>query len=159
MMKMSRDREWLRRRAEAEDDTVVSLGGWVTDLARTEAAATPPLTLPPKAALVRLLQLSRRQHQLTLGQFARKVEVEVAELLRVEEEEQYLPTPGTVHKLAEFLRVPKGSLMALAGPARPQDARLDQAAARFVQQTLPVQQLTPEEQGALEEFVGVLSQR
>lgn len=49
--------------------------------------------------------------------------------------------------------------MALAGHTRPADARLSQAATHFAERATLVPQLTPGEQGALEEFVGVLSQR
>lgn len=156
---MNKDREWLRQRAEAEDGCIVSVGGWVSDLAQAQAAAVQPASSPPKVALVRLLQLVRRERQLTLDQFAREVDVDAGELLRVEKEEHYLPAPRTVHKLAEYLKLPELNLMALAGQVRPKDARLSEAATRFAARSEPVRKLTKEEHEALEEFVRVLGER
>jgi len=108
-MKMNTDKDWLSRRAELEDGCFVSVGGLVESLAEREQTATN--VVPMKPAFVRFVQLARRDRRLSLEDFAEKVDVDLAELVKIETEEHYKPTLRTVHMIAEFLKVPEKTLL------------------------------------------------
>jgi transcriptional regulator with XRE-family HTH domain len=155
-MKMNTDREWLRRKAEQEDGCYVSVGGLVEAL---EAREPQPNLVPMKPAFVRFIQLARRERRLSLEQFADKVDVDLAELLKIETEEHYKPAIRTVHKIAEFLNVPEKKLLALAGLLQMKDPQFQTAALRFAARSAPVEKLSQQEHSDLEEIVKLLCER
>ena len=75
-------------------------------------------------AFVNLLNLTRREHKLTWEQFSQKVDVDLAELMGIESNENYKPTPRTVNKIAQFIHVPAEKLFVLSGLARARDIHL-----------------------------------
>src|SRR5207247_5038813 len=101
-MKMSTNREWLRKRAEQEDKYFSSVGGLAGRLADEHMTAEQPVLT--RAAFVRLLQLARREKRLTIQQFANKANVDLADLVLIENNPNHAPTPRTIYKLAEFLK-------------------------------------------------------
>jgi len=156
-MIMNKNRDWLVRRAEQEDGCFVSLGGLVEALEQAEQA--PSNVIPFKHAFVRFLQLVRRDRKLSMEQFAKKVDIDLVELLKIETDEQYTPAIRTVHQIAEFLKIPEKKLMALAGLLRVKDAQFQNAALKFAARSKPVERLSQEEQSALEEYVKFLCER
>jgi transcriptional regulator with XRE-family HTH domain len=146
---------WLKQMANLENAHTVSVGGWVTDLA--QAGFPDRSSRPRRSAFTRLLKLARRERNLTMEAFAQEAEINLAELVNIEHDEEYLPSRDTVSRIAQFLALPEGKLLALAGLAVVPDAGLSAAAARFAARSEPVQRLTREEHAALEEFVGFLS--
>jgi transcriptional regulator with XRE-family HTH domain len=156
-MQMNTDRAWLERMAEREDEETVSVGGWVTDLARAGFSSRP--AQPARSAFTRLLKLARRERNLTMEEFARAAGVELSELVRIEQDEEYAPPREIVSRIARLLALPEGRLMALAGLVVVPDTSLGEAAARFAARSEPVRKLTREERAALEEFVGFLCTR
>ena len=101
-MNMNKNRDWLIRKAEQEDGCFVSVGGLVDALEQAEQTSSN--VIPFKHAFARFLQLARRDRKLSLEQFAKKVDVDLAELLKLETDDQYTPAIRTVHQIAEFLR-------------------------------------------------------
>src|ERR1700683_2432388 len=98
-MKKDSDRNWLREHAALEDGGFVSVGGFISNFeekASDEALSADGL----KLAFWRLLQLKRRECKLSVEEVALKADLEIAELLRMEGDEAYVPTPFSVHKLA-----------------------------------------------------------
>jgi len=156
-MKMNKNRDWLIRKAEQEDGCFVSVGGLVDALEQAEQTSSN--IIPFKHAFARFLQLARRDRKLSLEQFAKKVDVDLAELLKLETDDQYTPTIRTVHQVAEFLKVPEKKLMALAGLLRVKDAQFQSAALKFAARSEPVEKLSQEEHSALEEYVKFLCER
>ncbi|MGO9262145.1 MAG: helix-turn-helix domain-containing protein [Bryobacteraceae bacterium] len=156
-MNMNKSRKWLIDKAEQEDGCLVSVGGLVDALEQTEE--TPSNVVPFKHAFVRFVQLARRKRKLTLDQFAEKVDVDLAELLRIEKDEHYTPAIRTVHQIAEFFKIPEKRLMALAGLLRVKDAQFQKAALKFAASSEPVEKLSQEEHAALEEYVKFLCDR
>ena len=75
-MNMSRNRDWLIRKAEQEDGCFVSVGGRVDAL---EQATQSGKVIPFKCAFARFLQLARRDRKLSLEQFANKVDIDLVE--------------------------------------------------------------------------------
>ena len=156
-MNMNENRDWLVRKAEQEDGGFVSVGGLVDAL--EQAQQTSNNLVPFKLAFSRFLQLARRERKLSLEQFANKVDVDLAELLNIETDEQYTPAIRTVLQIAEFLKIPEKKLMALAGLLRVKDAQFQNAALKFAARSEPVEKLSQEEHSALEEYVNFLCQR
>lgn len=155
-MKMNTDKEWLRKKAEQEDGCFVSVGGLVEAL---EPKETPSNVIPMQHAFVRFVQLARRDRRLSLEQFAERVDVDLVELLKIETEEHYKPAIRTVHKIAEFLKVPDKKLLALAGLLQVKDAQFQTAALRFAARSAPVEKLSQQEHSDLEEIVKLLCEQ
>ena len=153
-MKMNSDREWLLSKAEQEDGCMVSVGGLVAALEL--AHQVPNIDAPMKVVFSRFLQLARRDRKLSLDQFAEKVDVDLAELLKIDAEEQYTPSPRTVHQIASFLNVPAQKLMAVAGLLRVKDLQFQTESLRFAARSEPVESLSPEEHSVYEEYVTYL---
>jgi hypothetical protein len=90
-MKFNLDPAWLKKQASLEDNCFVSGGGLVSaveDLEQQTQQATASRT-----AFVKLLNLTRREHKLTWEQFSQKLDVDLAELMEIENDESYKPTP------------------------------------------------------------------
>jgi transcriptional regulator with XRE-family HTH domain len=160
-MKFNTDRKWLERRAEQEDRHFISVGGLISTLdptCQTEVAETPSIETT-KTAFVRLLQLTRREKQLSLEMLAEKADVDLAELLKIETDEAFTPGLRTVHQLASALDLPAKKLMVLAGLLQLKDPHLQQASVRFAARSEPIGNVSPEEHAALEEYVKFLNER
>jgi DNA-binding XRE family transcriptional regulator len=155
-MKMNTDKVWLKRMAELEDGCVVSVGGLVEALEQKEGAGN---VIPMKPAFVRFVELARRERSLSLEQFAEKIDVDLAELVKIETETNYKPAIRTVHKMAEFLKVPQKKLLALAGLLQMKDPEFQTAALKFAARSAPVEKLTKQEHSDLEDIVKLLCEQ
>jgi HTH-type transcriptional regulator, competence development regulator len=155
-MRMNTDKDWLRKKAEQENGCFVSVGGLVEALEEVEQASN---VIPIRAAFARFMQLARRERSLSLEEFAEKVDVDLAELVKIETEEQYKPAIRTVHKIAEYLKISEKKLLALAGYLQVKDPRFQTAALKFAARSAPVEKLSQQEHSALEEIVKFLCER
>ena len=155
-MKMNTDNNWLKKMAELEDGCVVSVGGLVESLEQKEQASN---VIPMKPAFVRFVELARRERSLSLEQFAEKVDVDLVELVKIETEASYKPAIRTVHRIAEFLKVPQKKLLALAGLLQMKDPEFQTAALRFAARSAPVEKLSMQEHSDLEEIVKLLCEQ
>ena len=148
-MKMKMDRNWLMTKAEQEDGCMISVGGLINAPEGRNQVAESVILL--KVAFARFLHLARRDRKLTLERFAEAADVDLAELLRIEADEHHTPALRTVHKVAEFLKVPEKKLMALAGLLQIKDVRLQNESLKFAARSETVENLTPEEHFVYEE--------
>ena len=158
-MKFNTDRKWLERRAEQEDRHFISVGGLISTLdptCQTEIASVPNVETT-KTAFVRLLQLTRREKRLSLERLAEKADVDLAELVKIETDETFMPGLRTVSQLASILELPAKKLMVLAGLLQVKDLSLQQASVRFAARSEPIGNVSPEEHAALEEYVKFLN--
>jgi HTH-type transcriptional regulator, competence development regulator len=155
MIAMNGDAAWLRAKAAEEDNGIVSVGGLVCALAQGEAESKAHRA--GRVALAKLVELRRRQYRLSAEDLARKADVDLEDVVGIERGEATVPEPRTMHRLARALELPEQRLLELAGLEPAQDARLREATVRFVSQSEPVASLLPQEQAALEEFVGHLA--
>lgn len=156
-MKFNTDRRWLQKQAELEDNDFVSVGGLITSIgALHDKSLVPELTRP---AFVRLLDLVRREHRLSVEQFADRLDVDLAELIAIQTDEHYRPTPRTVNRIAHFLKIPEQKLFVLAGLARVRDAEFQTEALRFAARSQRIEELNSEEHAALEQYVKFLCER
>jgi HTH-type transcriptional regulator, competence development regulator len=157
MMRFNTDPEWLKKQAELEDNCFVSVGGLVVAVEDLEQQTQRVNAV--RTAFVNLLNLTRREYKLTWEQFSQKVDVDLAELMGIESDENYKPTPRTVTKIAQFIHVPAEKLFILSGLARARDIQFEEAALRFAARSQPVKELTSEEHEALKEYVKFLCER
>lgn len=109
-----------------------------------------------REAFHRVVQMLRRSRGLTIDQLAEKTKVDRAELVALERNPAYRPSPLTLHRLSEFFEVPDRKLAVLAGAIRDVPNELREHAARFAAQSDSFAKLTKEEQRLLDEFVGFL---
>jgi transcriptional regulator with XRE-family HTH domain len=109
-----------------------------------------------REAFHRVMQMLRRSRGLTIEQLAEKTNIDRAELVALERNPAYRPSPLTLHRLSEFFEVPDRKLAVLAGAIRDVPSELREHAARFAAQSDSFAKLTTEEQRLLDEFVGFL---
>src|SRR5437762_10230252 len=109
-----------------------------------------------REAFHRVVQMLRRSRGLTIDDLAEKTKIDRTELVALERNPAYRPTPLTLHRLSEFFEVPDHKLAVLAGAIREVPEDLRQQAARFAAQSNSFAKLTKEEQRVLDEFVGFL---
>jgi HTH-type transcriptional regulator, competence development regulator len=150
------DPAWVRRMAELDDNSELTVGGLAHELGMFEGPAAPtPLA---KSAFAKLIELRRRERHLTVEQLAARAEVGMAELVGIELGKVDAPELLTVAKLAAVLELPAQKLMQLSGTVMPKNARFAEAVVRFAARSEPVNQLSPEEHDALKEFVKFLAE-
>lgn len=118
--------------------------------------AREPEELEIREAFHRVVQMLRRSRGLTLDELAEKTKIDRTELVALERNPAYRPSPLTLHRLSEFFGVPDRKLAVLAGAIREVPEDLRQHAARFAAQSNSFSKLTKEEQRVLDEFVGFL---
>lgn len=133
----------LRRIAEA-------LGAKVNvEIEREERAVEP-------FVFAMLLHLLRRSKRLTLEQLAEKVEIPREELAALEQQENYLPSPRTIHRLSRFYQLSPAKLAALAGAIDEPIDEIREPVTRFAAMSESFSKLSREERVALTELVSAL---
>jgi len=156
-MKMNSDPAWLKRMAALEDGSYVSVGGWVHALEEAHSAAGAGLT--PGLAFSQLVILARRDRELSRSDFASQADIALTELVRIETEQGYMPSPRAVHQIAHYLNLPVGDLNALAGLTSLNDEEFVEMAHRFAARSTPGETFTGEDRQALRTFVRYLISR
>ena len=118
--------------------------------------AREPEEVEIREAFHRVVQMLRRSRGLSIDDLAEKTKIDRTELVALERNPAYRPSPLTLHRLSEFFGVPDRKLAVLAGAIREVPEDLRQHAARFAAQSNSFSKLTKEEQRVLDEFVGFL---
>ncbi len=118
--------------------------------------AKDPETGALRQAFHLCMQMLRRSRGLTIDGLAKEADIDREELIGIERNVAYRPTPLTLHKLSRFYRIPQRRLAVLAGAVQdvPQDVK--QQALRFAAQAESFAKLSKEEKGLLDQFVGFL---
>ena len=111
-----------------------------------------------RAAFGRLVQLSRRKQNLSLEDFAKKVDIALDELMSIERT-TCAPEPRTVHKLSGELKIECKKLLQLSGLTKLREPELEREAVLFAARSESLDILSKEETYALEHFVSVLSEK
>ncbi len=156
-MKILDEDTWITQKA-AEEDGASVLAGCIRMTSPEPLLATSDV-LTARLSFSKFVHLARLKLALTKEQFANKAKIPLKELVCVEDDDQFTPTPRTVHMLAQFLKVSHEKLLTLAGLAQAKDAQFNAAAVRFAAMSEPIRELAPEEQEAFEEFAKFLSSR
>ena len=109
-----------------------------------------------REAFHRVAQMLRRSRGLTIDELAEKTRIDRTELVALERNPAYRPSPLTLHRLSQFFEVPDRQLAVLAGAIRDVPDSMRQQVARFAAQSESFSELTNEERRVLDEFVGFL---
>lgn len=145
------NRAWLTKMAEIEDqEQSVAVGGMASELGLVHGTASER----PRV-FGRLIEFARRSKGLSVERLAESADVDVAEIVAIERDEETAPLPRTVYQLAQALGLPAGMLTEVAGLATPRE-EVSLAAIRFAARSEPMAKLTKAERTAFEEFVKVL---
>ncbi len=165
-MKMYVDYDWSKRQLDKSENEECAAGVPIEALARIGAlppgmhiAESRKREIPFRRALGKFIRMLRRRDGLDLETVARKAEVELAELVRIEQEETYKPRPRTVVQLARFFSVPDDELAKLAGLKVAEDPTFEHAALRFAAHSEELPKLSKTERDALNEFLAFLTQK
>lgn len=151
--------ELFRKRASEEDGCMISAIGLKPLFGKRDESSQhqgEPASEPVRFAFSTLISYRRRALRLTMETLAEKARVELDELLRIEEDTDYVPEPRTVHQLASELKLPIPQLLVLSGNATTANAELTEAAVRFAARSRAVEKLNRVQSDALNEFVKVL---
>lgn len=158
-MRIDLTKDWCMRMAQLEADAEIGAGQLAIDPSFDSKAVQ--VDVPEETTIVfsRFVRLARRNRGLSVEKLAEDADVEVAELVSIEENNQHKPELRTVYQLANFFGVPRTNLLQVAGLTVPKDSHLINEAVRFAARSESVAALTSEERSALEAFVAVLSEQ
>jgi len=98
----------------------------------------------------------RKAKGLTTAQLAKRTGVDQDEIMAMERNAAYRPSPRALHKLSRFYDIPERRLAALAGAFREAPPDIVKSASRFAAQSESLAKLTKEEKKVLDEFVKLL---
>ncbi len=102
------------------------------------------------------VQMLRRRHGLTVDKLARRTDIDRDEIVAMERNHAYRPSPLTLHKLCNFYKIPERRMLVLAGAIKEVPRSFSETASRFAAQSESFAKLTEEEQKTLDEFVRFL---
>lgn len=166
MMKMHVDYEWSKRQLNKTENEECAAGIPVEALTRigplpsgVRIAESRGQVVSLRGALGRLIRMLRRRDNLTLEAVATKAEVDLAELVRIEQEEGYKPRPRTVVQLARYFAVSADELAKLAGLKIAEDPTLEDATLKFAAHSEELTKLSKAERDALNEYLTFLTQK
>lgn len=109
--------------------------------------------------LNRFVHLMRRNKGLTLEQLANQADIDLADLLNIEEDAHYLPEVRAIYNLSKVFNVSQKKMMGLSGLTKPKNKEYIEEAVRYAARSASIEQLSAEEQAALEGFISVLSEK
>ena len=100
----------------------------------------------------------RRKRGLTVKGLAGKLGLDENEIVAMERNNGYRPSPLTLNKLSKFYAIPQMRLATLAGAVRSIPDNMQEQASRFAAKSDSFSKLTSEEKQALDEFVKFLKE-
>jgi len=159
-MKLNLNRKWFEDRISTEDNCEVGAGGETEESgAKHELRVVqhPEDEFVETYAFGTLVTMLRRDRSLSVEELAAEARISAADLLNIEVDPKYVPSPRAVHQLAQYFEIPQRSLLKLANVTIVHNDRLRDAAVRFAASSSQVMKLTREERVALTEFVDFLS--
>src|SRR5437899_379117 len=148
--------EWSLALPRREGDLEVGAGPRAPYIESEEIASAPT---EARIAFGRFVHLSRRQRGMSIEQLAKDASLDLAELVRIEDDLHHVPELRSVYQLARTFNLPQQRLMQLAGLAVPKSERFRAEAIKFAARSESTEALSAEEREALEQFIRVLSER
>jgi transcriptional regulator with XRE-family HTH domain len=98
----------------------------------------------------------RRERELTVDELAKKLEMDRNEIIAMERNPGYRPSPVVLHKLGQLYGIPTRRLAALAGAIKETPEGLVEEASRFAAQSDSLAKLSRQERQVLDRFVNFL---
>ncbi len=114
-------------------------------------------TVELKHAFGTLIRQLRRERGLNIETLAAKLTIQVEELRAIEHDPNLDPRPRTIHKLAQFFKLPALELMKLSGVAETHDHSFSDQALKFAASSDDLSSLSKKERAILHAFVKFLS--
>jgi transcriptional regulator with XRE-family HTH domain len=105
-----------------------------------------------------VVQMLRRRHGLTVDSLAKRADIDRDEIVAMERNNAYRPSPLTLHKLCNVYGIPEKRMLVLAGAVKEAPVVFSERASRFAAQSESFAKLTKEEQKVLDEFVQFLKE-
>ncbi len=98
----------------------------------------------------------RKQKGLGIDQFVKKSGIDRGDVIAMERNPGYKPSPLVIHRLSKFYDIPQKKLAFLAGAFKDLPPDIEAEASRFAAQSDSFAKLTEEERKTLDEFVKFL---
>jgi transcriptional regulator with XRE-family HTH domain len=98
----------------------------------------------------------RKEKRLKIDDFAKKVGIGKDDVISMECDASYSPTPFILYKLSNFYKIPERRLAILAGAIKEADLDFQAEASKFAAQSESFSKLTEEERRILDKFVKFL---
>ncbi len=119
------------------------------------------LPADPEAEVIRfafreVMRALRKRKGLTVDELAARLDADREEIVAIERQEGYQPSPLLLYKLSRFYDVPQHKLAEMAGVVSEVEPALREQASRFAAQSESFARLTTEEKRTLDEFVKFL---
>jgi len=105
-----------------------------------------------------VVQMLRRRHGLTVDKLAQRADIDRNEIIAMERNNAYRPSPLTLHKLCSVYQIPERRMLVLAGAVKATPQGFSERASGFAAQSESFAKLTKEEQKVLDEFVRFLKE-
>lgn len=162
-MKLHFGNDWLRHQIETDLDVETDSGRVIRSSADVMNLVGLAQTVPDvdsderENTLGLLVHQTRRSEKLTVDQFAERIGVAMHEIQTIEEYLGYTPQPRTIFKLAEYVKVPPRSLLALVQGTGNGDGGLYEAKHQFAASSDDLSQLSKPERRGLNDFVKFLA--
>ena len=163
-MKLRFTNDWLRRQIERDADVECEAGLPLRDSSSIErfvhdAATQEELSSEAKPLVLSLLiRQLRRRDQLTSDQLADRLRVAYEDIERVESDPDFVPSPRTMHMIAQYMKVPTPAVQRLATSIDARNDNVKEAALRFAASSDNLSALSRAERRGLNDFVKVLSE-
>jgi transcriptional regulator with XRE-family HTH domain len=98
----------------------------------------------------------RKEKGLGIDKFAKKSGIDRADVIAIERDPGYKPSPLVLHRLSEFYKISQTKLAVLAGAIKDMPPAMQTEASRFAAQSESFSKLTDEERHTLDAFVKFL---
>lgn len=115
-----------------------------------------PKTLNVRHAFQEVVKGLRREKELKIDELAKKADIERNEIISIERDNTYKPSPLTLYKLSRFFDVSQRKLGILAGVIQGVFDPVLEEAANFAAKLESFAKLSPEEKRTLDEFIKFL---
>ncbi len=98
----------------------------------------------------------RKNKSLSIDKFAKKTGIDREDVIAMERNPGYKPSPLDIHNLSKFYKIPNQKLAILAGAIKEMPPKLQAETSRFAAQSESFSKLTDEERRTLDEFITFL---
>lgn len=106
-----------------------------------------------------LLVMLRRRDGLDEMELARRADIDLTEIQRIESEPGFIPHPRTIFNLEKQFMLPSGVLAKLCGAVKHQSPAVEERAVAFAANAKAIGKLTRAERQLLNEFIKFLTER
>ncbi|MBN1909931.1 MAG: helix-turn-helix transcriptional regulator [Pirellulales bacterium] len=159
-MTLELNKEWFDKRIHQDEEYEVGAGcpglEAIQQTSECGQAEREDEEFAETFAFGTLIRFLRRDRRLKIEQLAANARVEVAELVKIELDPNYVPQPRSVHQLAAYFDLPQRALLKLSNVTMVHSTQLRDAAYRFAANASQISELSREERAAMTEFVEFL---